>query len=276
LAADAIESIEQALADKARQFQRERAERQELRSAEYIRLDMTNIDKSNSYESTHTISYIELFGHEIEMGEDTDLELPYYVETNGRGEKNFGIRTDDFAEALKAYGEQLIIAANEILHDREEKSTSHGVGHIKLTAAHCLPDRKNADFTGKLIIVDSKYLLPEYRSSEHQLVVCTHGSGAMPNAKGISVFCKELFSGDTVVYGRHDILGVADEGNLPCWAKAKRAIQNENKVETMPTQALQSKHVPSLLDEINDAKTEAVARNAATNAKAQTKNCFEL
>jgi hypothetical protein len=118
--------------------------------------------------------------------------------------------------------------------------------------------------------VDAKYLLPEYRSSEHQLVACTHGNGARPNAKGISVFCKELYYGDTVVYDRHQILGVADEGKLPRWAKAKLGIQNEKPAQKH-TQTPQSKQEPSLLDEINEAKAEAAARNAAPKDILQTK-----
>jgi hypothetical protein len=41
------------------------------------------------------------------------------------------------------------------------------------------------------------------------------------------VFCKELLTGDSVVFGRHQILGIADPAKLPNWAKLKLGMEVE-------------------------------------------------
>jgi hypothetical protein len=115
--------------------------------------------------------------------------------------------------------------------DRAENTVKNsGVLDIKLTAEHILPGSESADFTKQLIIVDSACLMPEYRFSASQLVECTHGNGARPNAIGTSVFGTELRSGKSVVYGRHQILGVADEDKLPKWAKVKLEARRDGAV----------------------------------------------
>ena len=111
------------------------------------------------------------------------------------------------------------------------------VVHAKLTVADCLPDSHMEDFTSKLIIVKASELKPEYRTSEHQLVQCSHGNGARPNAKGTSVFGKELFSGGTVCFGRYQIAGVADPTKLPNWAMNKIALLETLKAQIMKAQA---------------------------------------
>ena len=53
------------------------------------------------------------------------------------------------------------------------------------------------------------------------------GFGCAPNARGQSVFCKELYSGESVRWARADILGVIDEALIPTWAKEKLAKLRE-------------------------------------------------
>jgi len=149
---------------------------------------------------------------------------------------------------------------NDRLRDWEEKPM--------MTAAHCIENTHGADFTGKLLIVKADALMPEYRDSESQLVKCTHGNGARPNAIGRSIFCKELASEKTVVYYRPEIEGIANYNTLPAWAKRKLAEQTAKK----PTQKPKTpEKAPSLLDELEDAKAEAAARNTALKDKTQTK-----
>jgi hypothetical protein len=140
---------------------------------------------------------------------------------------------------------------------------------ITLTADHCLESTKDAVFTGKLLIVKADALIPEYRDSESQLVKCTHGNGARPNAKGISIFCKELASDKTVVYYRNEIEGIADINKLPTWAKCKLA---EQSTEKSPVKVKPAGKKPSLIGRLNDAKAEAAALNAGRNDTPKTKN----
>ena len=232
--------------------------------------------KRNEYDTTHCISFVELFGYDIEIGEDTERDPPYYVETNSRNGVKFSMRTDCFDEALKVYGEQLIVTANEVRGKIEKKARVHGIPHILMTEAHCIPGSKEHDFTGQLIIVDAKQLLPEYRASDSQLVLCTHGNGARQGAIGISVFGKELSTGNTVCYSRHNIAGIADPRKLPEWAVAKLTPKENDRTplhkviqqtKPIPTQAKK----PSLLGRLDDAKTEAAAQNSERKGATNTK-----
>jgi hypothetical protein len=186
--------------------------------------------KANKYPALHVISDMTINDVYIELCENTGIEPTFSVISSRGDELLFSKWTDDYPKAIKAYTELILEHSFEVSLDRDDKAVRLGVEYVKLTDEHCLPDGKNAGFTGKLIIVDAKSLLPEYRSSTSQLVECTHGNGARPDAIGISVFGKELYSGASVVYGRHQILGIADEKWLPDWAKIKLEIQRNPAV----------------------------------------------
>ena len=133
----------------------------------------------------------------------------------------------------------------------------------RLSAEHCLPDSAYANFTGKLIVVKASELKSEYRTADSQLVLCSHGNGARPNAIGTSVFGKELLSGESVCYGRHQIEGVANPQKMPDWAvekmaiiESKRAMQNKAQVQPKPT----------LQEKLSKAKEKA-ALEAAKNSE---------
>ena len=174
---------------------------------------------------------------------------PYY---NDSGENNiYTGHTSDYLEAINEFTKRVQYNINCVQSDRNLLKSMNGVDYVELKNNDCLPGSDNEDFTGKLIIVKAEELKPEYRSSENQLVNCTHGNGARPNAKGTSVFCKELLSGDSVCYGRHQIAGIADPDKLPEWAKLK--LSPPEKQQAQPKQPPQSKEPPSLLGEVREA-----------------------
>jgi hypothetical protein len=133
---------------------------------------------------------------------------------------------------------------------------------ITLTAAHCLDNSTGENFTGRVLIVKADALLPEYQDSESQLVRCTHGNGARPDAIGRSIFCKELASDTKAVYYRNEIEGIADVSKLPDWAKQKLT---EQKAEQIPQEPKTPGKKPSLLGKLDDAKEEAAVLNAKQN-----------
>jgi hypothetical protein len=210
LAADAVDSIENAATGRIQDW------------SEDVEVTAYADDKSNDFDRARIIASVNFYGREIELGEDTENEKPYYVET-GDG---FSMRTDAYIDALIAYAGQIKEWADKLQAEYEDK-VAQGLEQTAMLSDKCLPNGNQAVYTGRLIIVDAKYLMPEYRNPESQLVECTHSSGARPDAIGTSVSGKELYSGKSVVYGRHQILGVANPEKLPRWAKLKLGIQAE-------------------------------------------------
>jgi len=129
----------------------------------------------------------------------------------------------DYVEAMRDFTNKL----DELVNELETERNVFGLAAYPLTTGFCLQESYNDDFTGKLIIVRASELSPEYRSAEHQLVLCSHGNGARPDAIGTSVFGTELHSGKTVCFGRHQIEGVADPEKLPSWAARKFALHEK-------------------------------------------------
>jgi hypothetical protein len=162
-----------------------------------------------------------------------------------------------------------IIINRDIGNDGDHES-NQASGKITLTAENCLADSNGDDFTDKLLVVKADALMPEYRDTKSQLVRCTHGNGARPNALGRSIFCKELASGNIVVYYRHEIEGVADTDRLPKWAKAKLVKKQAAKKLNHPDKK------PSLLGRLEEAKKEAAAHNAERTDAHRTKKHSEM
>jgi hypothetical protein len=121
----------------------------------------------------------------------------------------------DYVEAMRGFTNLL----DGLVCELETERCAFGLAPNKLTAAECLPNSRDMEFEGKLLIVNAEFLAREYRSAEHQLVLCTGGFGASPNSLGRAVYVKELHSGKECRYNRHQIEGVADFAKLPQWAQ---------------------------------------------------------
>jgi len=96
-----------------------------------------------------------------------------------------------------------------------------------LDAEDCVLGGMDGDLRGKVVAIKAEVLSPEYRSGSYQLMLAEGGFGCSPNARGQSVFCKELYSGESARWDRADILGVVDEVLLPEWAEKKLAKLRE-------------------------------------------------
>jgi hypothetical protein len=92
---------------------------------------------------------------------------------------------------------------------------------FRLNLEDCVSGGMANDLRGKVVAIKAEILSPEYRAGSYQLMLAEGGFGCSPNARGQSVFCKELYSGESARWGRTDILGVVDESLLPTWAKEK-------------------------------------------------------
>jgi len=184
------------------------------------------------------INKVSVNSSDVILAENPDAEYRYMVVENrytsyynNSGDNNiYTGHTNDYLEAITEFTKMVQNNIGCVQSRRDLRQSMDGIDYVELKSGDCLPGSDNDNFTGKLIIVKAGELKPEYRSSENQLVVCSHGNGARPNAIGTSVFGKELYSGDSVAYGRHQIQGIADETKLPQWAKVKLELQRDSSI----------------------------------------------
>ena len=87
---------------------------------------------------------------------------------------------------------------------------------------HCVGDRAEQDYTGKVLVLSPDTLKESCWSQENQLWYAHDGFGCSPHAIGRSVRCTCLGDGEMTRWNRHEFIGVLDEKFLPDWAKEKR------------------------------------------------------
>ena len=88
-------------------------------------------------------------------------------------------------------------------------------------AEHCVGDRAEQDFTGKVLVLSPDTLKESCWSQENQLWYAHDGFGCRPHAIGRSVRFICLGDGEMTLWNRHEFIGVLDEKHLPDWAQEK-------------------------------------------------------
>lgn len=88
-------------------------------------------------------------------------------------------------------------------------------------AEHCVGDRAEQDYTGKVLVLSPDTLKESCWSQENQLWYAHDGFGCSPHAIGRSVRCTYLGDGEMTRWNRHEFIGVLDEKYLPDWAREK-------------------------------------------------------
>jgi len=229
----------------------------------------TNSKAQEAHDDYIELNKISINDSDIILAENPDAEFRYRVVENRYttyfnvlGDNNiYTGHTNDYIEALTEFINRAHSNAKCVQSRQNENESLHGIDYSVLTVNNCLPDSQNHDYTGKLIVVKASELKPEYRTADSQLMLCSHGNGARPNAIGISVFGHELLSGEYVCYGRHQIEGIANPKKMPDWAVEKMAvIESERAMQKKAQEAPK----PSLQEKLSKAKEKA-AQEAAKN-----------
>ena len=141
-----------------------------------------------------------------------------------------------FSPANKQWAERHYIPQDE-RHNAEITVRSHPAvldgfvdlyrkGYQKLElfgAEHCVGDRAEQDFTGKVLVLSPDTLKESCWSQADQLWYAHDGFGCRPHAIGRSVRCTCLGDGETTRWNRDEFIGVLDEQFLPEWAQEKLA-----------------------------------------------------
>lgn len=63
--------------------------------------------------------------------------------------------------------------------------------HALLGSHSCMPDRRDKDYMGKILVMNYDALKPEYQSRPYQLWLATGGFGCSPTARGQAGFCHQ-------------------------------------------------------------------------------------
>ena len=86
---------------------------------------------------------------------------------------------------------------------------------------HCVGDRAEQDFTGKVLVLSPSTLKESFWAPENQLWLAHDGFGCRPHAIGRSIRCTCLGDGEMTRWNRSEFVGVLDDKYLPEWAKEK-------------------------------------------------------
>ena len=102
-------------------------------------------------------------------------------------------------------------------------------------AEHCVGDRAEQDYTGKVLVLSPDTLKESCWSQENQLWYAHDGFGCSPHAIGRSVRCTCLSDGEMTRWNRSEFIGVLDDKFLPEWAKPKLAELQAQEQTDAPT-----------------------------------------
>ena len=142
-----------------------------------------------------------------------------FVENDGLFERcTESMASDSYTDVATLYGERVADKAEEVQKQIEQEGKLVG-DDTALTKRDCVPMSDVDSIVGKVIVLSPDVLRPEYRRQSHQLLLCTGGFGAYPNARGRTCFCVNLLDGKDTSWRRQDVLGVLPEDKLPAWAK---------------------------------------------------------
>lgn len=254
------------------------------------------IMKNEEQSSKHIIegyeerAKLQLAGQIVILAEKRGADDPYMV-ANCRWDNPLGadeyynaVVTDNYLEAVREFVKREAMTLDFL----EAQRSLSGLPVQTLTAADCIPDSRNDDYNGKVVVIKPEIVSPEYRSAEHQLALVTGGNGANPDARGRAVFVTKLYSGESSRYNRQDVAGVISPHRMPEWAKVKIAELQAGKetppaaldstIKPTPKAKIATKK-PTLQDKLDAAKEtarKAAAHNDAHGGKPKKRGDMEV
>ena len=173
------------------------------------------------------IQAIEIGDYEIAVGENLNAankEETYlcgYISNNGIFERLTDcMASDSYADILTVFGERVAEKAEEVQKQIEKEIDDIG-GDLRVKAYECEPITESDDLEGKVVVIDSSILRPEYKRASHQLMLCTGGFGSKPYARGRTCFCTRIYDDFATQWRRQDVIGTVPEDKLPDWAKER-------------------------------------------------------
>ena len=214
----------------------------------------------DGYEIVHSI-FLDAMTHAV--AQKVKSEDAYYrvykigpVNALGLADYETVYENHDYLNTMREFTKWINAALDSLGLDQAYRD-SPNFADAPLRAVDCFTE--DMDLEGQVIAVRTKALAPEFRTASYQLHIATGGFGCTPNARGQSVFCKNIYNGDKEVrFDRYNIIGVVKPESIPEWAKEKIEKLQADK--------------PSVINEIkqsNQKKQEhpTQSKNALTRKK---------
>lgn len=165
-------------------------------------------------------------GKEVLLGENPALLTggKYacgYAERNDLFERySEFVVSDDYIEIAEEYAKRIQKQIEQV----KSQLPAEKEYRDEITAESCIETDHTHSIKGEVVVIKPEKLRPEYRGASYQICYVTGGFGAEANARGQSVFCTEIYSGESARYDRSSIMGVIKPKCMPNWAKNRLLI----------------------------------------------------
>ena len=137
------------------------------------------------------------------------------------------VGSDNYLEAMQMFTERVQEQIELVRAEQEQ----FRFDPKPFTIADCIPDDKNSNIVGKVVVINAEVNRYEYRHSAYQLVLVDGGHGAT-GGRGQAVFGTCLADGKHARWERYDVLGEIKSECMPDWAKEALAkIKEQEKIE---------------------------------------------
>lgn len=178
---------------------------------------------------------------EIIIGENSkavfnEKYLCCYVDRNQIFESyREAVVSGNYAEIVKEYADRISNSAEMVMKEQEKELLDTG-DDSEIPCEMCERISFEDNLEGKVVVVRSDILKPEYQRATHQLMLCTGGFGSQPNSRGRTCYGISLYDGKKISFYRSDFLGTMDSDKLPEWAKKglERAKEIREEEKTPP------------------------------------------
>lgn len=163
---------------------------------------------------------IHLGNKEVVFGVDKNEQYPFmvcyctYDNPLGVPWAQEAVGTDDYLEAMQIFLDrvqaQLELSKAELAKFPFDKTV--------FTVKDCIPDDRNSNIVGKVVVINAEPKRYEYQHPAYQLVLADGGHGAT-GGRGQAVFGTCLATGERGRWERYDVLGEIRPEKMPDWAK---------------------------------------------------------
>ncbi len=156
---------------------------------------------------------------ELVLGENLNNPASPYVTwlCSDRQEYTWGHYFNNYCKAMADWCDRVKETALEF----EEKMLIHTAMNdsVLFCPDDCLPDSRQMDYTGQIVVAWPERLSAPHRHASQQLYLAQAGNGCRMEARGTGVFVRALADAEKLRFERHEIMGILRPECMPDWAK---------------------------------------------------------